>query len=57
VDENSGRLYLVSLGGTTRVPDPWGWAPSWLRRLPFFPSTGAHTRNDPAAATIVDMTR
>jgi DNA-binding beta-propeller fold protein YncE len=38
VDDESGRVVVVSAGGLAPPRDPLGWAPDWLRHLPFMPA-------------------
>ncbi len=39
------------------IPDPWAWAPSWLRRrIPFAPPS-SRTRIIPSSVSILDTTR
>lgn len=54
VDERSGHVFVLNAGGTERVADPWGWAPSWLRRVLPRPTA---TRVVPLSVSVLDITR
>lgn len=56
VDEESGRVFVATRGGTMVAPDRWRWLPSWLRgRLPFLPPPGPHLRVTPPGVTAFDL--
>lgn len=54
VDERSGRVLVVSAGGTMYVPDPL----SWLRsHVPFLPAVRSDIRVMPSTVTLLDQSR
>lgn len=58
IDARRGRAFVVNVGGTVRVRDPWAWLPPWLRRaLPFIPRVPRPTRDASASVTVLDTTR
>ncbi len=57
VDERAGRAFVVSVGGTLRVADAWGWLPRGLRQwAPFLPPPGTRTRTAPSTVSMLDAT-
>ncbi len=57
VDERVGRAFVVSVGGTLRTTDTWGWLPRGLRRwTPFLPPPGPRLRTVPSAVSMLDAT-
>jgi len=57
VDERAGRAFVVSVGGTLRTTDAWGWLPRGLRRwAPFLPPPGSRLRTAPSTVSMLDAT-
>lgn len=59
VDDAAGRAFVINYGSGVPlpIPDPWAWAPSWLRqRIPFAPPS-SRTRIIPSSVSILDTTR
>lgn len=58
VDPHAGRVLVVDAGGSTRIPDLWGWMPDAVRRkIPFLPPPGQQTRPVPPRVLVLDATR
>jgi DNA-binding beta-propeller fold protein YncE len=58
LDARTGRAVVVDHGGTRRLPDPWSWVPSGVRRrIPFLPPPRMGTQTDPATASVLATTR
>jgi len=59
VDDAAGHAFVINYGSGVPlpIPDPWAWAPSWLRqRIPFAPPS-SRTRIIPSSVSILDTTR
>jgi len=57
VDERVGRAFVVSVGGTLRTTDAWGWLPRGLPRwASFLPPPGPRLRTVPSAVSMLDAT-
>jgi DNA-binding beta-propeller fold protein YncE len=57
-DMRTGRAVVVDAGGTRRLPDPWSWVPSGVRRwIPFLPPPRMRTQTVPATVSVLATTR
>jgi len=57
VDERTGHVFVINAGSGVPLPtpDPWAWAPPWLRqRLPFVPARNSRTRTIPSSVSMLD---
>src|SRR5262249_10653831 len=55
LDTRTGRAVVVDAGGTRRLPDPWTWVPSGVRRwIPFLPPPRLRTQTVPASVSVLD---
>ncbi len=58
VDDATGRVVVLDMGGTVDIRDGWTWAPGWLRHvLPFLPSGQVSTRPIPSSVRVLDPSR
>jgi DNA-binding beta-propeller fold protein YncE len=58
LDTRTGRAVVVDGGGTRRLPDPWSWLPSGVRRwIPFLPPPRMRTQTVPATVSVLATTR
>jgi hypothetical protein len=57
LDTRTGRAVVVDGGGTRRLPDPWNWVPSGVRRwIPFLPPPLMRTQTVPASVSVLATT-
>ena len=57
VDEATGHVVVLTVGGQVPIPDPWSWLPPWLRRrLPFLPPHPTALRTLPPSVSVLDVT-
>jgi len=55
VDDATGHVVVLDMGGTVDVGDGWTWAPGWLRRvLPLLPSGQVSRRPIPSSVRVLD---
>jgi len=55
VDERTGHVLVVSVGGVERAPDPWAWLLRPLRRwLPVLPAPTPRLRAIPSLLRVLD---
>ncbi len=58
VDERTGHVLVVSVGGVERAPDPWAWLLRPLRRwLPFLPVPTPRLHAIPSPLYVLDERR
>jgi DNA-binding beta-propeller fold protein YncE len=58
VDDATGHIVVLTVGGQVPVPDPWRWLPPWLRhRLSFLPPRTSAVRTVPPSVSVLDVTR
>jgi hypothetical protein len=58
VDEATGHVVVLTVGGQVPIPDPWSRLPPWLRRrLPFLPLRPSALRAVPPGVSVLDVTR
>jgi hypothetical protein len=58
LDGRTGRAVVVDGGGTRRLPDPWSWVLSGVRRwIPFLPPPRMRTQTVPASVSVLATTR
>ncbi len=58
VDERTGHVFIVSVGGTQALPSPWATVLDPLRRwFPTLPAPAARLRTEPSLLRILDEAR